>query len=53
MHEGEFAGAIIGDIEVGLALGGLNLGEVDMKTADRIGLEFSLRGLVYPPLGGG
>jgi hypothetical protein len=46
LHEGKFAGAVNGDIEVELALGGLNLGDVDMKIADRIGLEFSLPRLV-------
>src|SRR4029077_16291949 len=45
LHEGEFAGAVDGDIEVELALSGLDLGDVDMEEADRVGLELFLLGL--------
>ena len=46
LHEGEFARAVNGDIEMQLALGGLHLGDVDVEIADRIGLELLLAGLV-------
>lgn len=42
LHEGEFAGAIDGNVEIELALGGLHLGNVDMKVPDRISLELLL-----------
>ena len=43
--EGELRRSVDGDEQVELALRGSNLGDVDMKIADRVGLEF--------PLGGG
>ena len=46
LHEGEFAGPINGDEQMELALGGLNLGDVDREKADRTGLEPLLRLLV-------
>ena len=51
LHEGELAGAIDGDIEIELAFGGLDLGDVDMEIADRISLELFLRRLarLRPP----
>lgn len=36
---GELAGAVDGDEQVELALGGLRLGDVDVEVADGIGLE--------------
>jgi hypothetical protein len=45
LDEGEFAGAINSDIEVELALSGLELCDVDMKIADGIALELFLQGL--------
>ena len=45
LHEGEFAGAINRDVEVKLALGSLNLGDIDMEVTDRIGLKLFLAGL--------
>ena len=42
--EGELRGSVDGDEEVELALRGSNLGDVDMKLADRIGLEFAFGG---------
>ena len=45
LHEGKFAGAVDGNIEVKLALSGLNLGDIDMEEADRIDLELFLVGL--------
>lgn len=46
LHEGELARPIDGHEQVELALGGLNLGEVDMEEADRVGLGPFLRLLV-------
>src|SRR5262245_61308699 len=40
----ELAGAIDSDIEVELAFGGLDLGDVDVEIANRISLEPFLRG---------
>lgn len=45
LHEGELAGAIDRDIEVELAFGGLELGDIDVEIADRISLELFLRRL--------
>ena len=42
--EGELRGSVDGDEEIELALRGSNLGDVDMKLADRIGLEFAFGG---------
>ncbi len=39
MDDGKFAGAIDGDVEVKLALGSLDFGDVDVDVADRIGFE--------------
>ena len=44
LNERELAGAIDRDIEVELAFGGLELGDVDVEIADRISLELFLRG---------
>lgn len=44
LHEGELAGAIDRHVEVELAFGGLELGDVDVEIADRISLELFLRG---------
>jgi hypothetical protein len=46
LHEGEFPFPINGHEQVELALGGLNLGDVDMEEADRVGLEPLLQLLV-------
>src|SRR3546814_2902519 len=43
---GEHRGPIDGDEEVELALSGLNLGDIDVKVADRVALELLLRRLV-------
>jgi hypothetical protein len=43
--EGELAGAIDSDIEVELAFRGLDLSDVDVEIADRIGFELFLRTL--------
>jgi hypothetical protein len=40
------ASLLVGDIEVKFALGGLNLGDIDMEVADRIGLERLLGRLI-------
>ena len=42
LDEGELRRPIDGDDEVEFALRGSNFGDVDMKIADRIGLEFAL-----------
>lgn len=42
--EGELRGPVDGDEEAQFALGALDLGDVDMEEADRIGLELRLRG---------
>ena len=48
LDEGEFRRSVDGDDEVELALRGSNLGDVDMKIADRIGLEFAFgRGFAF------
>lgn len=46
LHEGEFARAINGDIEIELAFRGLDFGNVDMEVANRIGFELPVVGLV-------
>jgi hypothetical protein len=46
LHKGKFARAINGDIEIELPFSGLHLGDVDVKVADRIGLELAFLGLV-------
>jgi hypothetical protein len=51
LHEGEFSGPVGGDVEVELALGGLDLGNVDVKVADGIGLERPFGRLVAFDLG--
>ena len=43
LDESELRGSIDGDEEIELALGGSNLGDVDMEIADRIGLELAFR----------
>src|SRR6516164_1392915 len=43
LDESELRGSIDGDEEIELALGGSNLGDVDMEIADRIGLELASR----------
>jgi hypothetical protein len=44
LDEGELRRSVDGDDEVELALRSSNLGDVDMKLADRIGLEFAFGG---------
>src|ERR1700722_622989 len=44
LDEGELRRPIDGDEQVEFALRGSNFGDVDMKIADRIGLEFALGG---------
>ena len=44
LDEGELRRPIDGDDQVELALRGSNFGDVDMKIADRIGLEFASGG---------
>ena len=44
LDEGELRRSVDGDDEVELALRSSNLGDVDMKIADRIGLELALGG---------
>jgi hypothetical protein len=44
LDEGELRRSVDGDDEVELALRSSNLGDVDMKVADRIGLESALGG---------
>jgi hypothetical protein len=44
LDEGELRRSVDGDEQVELALRSSNLGEVDMKLADRIGLEFAFGG---------
>ena len=43
---GKLGGAVDGDEEIELALGGLHLGDVDVEVADRIGLELLANQLV-------
>jgi hypothetical protein len=40
LDEGELAGAVDGDEEIELAFGGLNLSDVDVEEADRVGFFF-------------
>ena len=48
LDEGELRRSVDGNDEVELALRGSNLGDVDMKIADRIGLEFAFgRGFAF------
>jgi hypothetical protein len=48
LDEGELRRSVDGDEQVELALRGSNLGDVDMKIADRIGLEFAFgRGFTF------
>jgi hypothetical protein len=53
LHNGEFARSVNSDIEIELAFGGLDLGDIDVEIADRIDLEPLLGGLVafdlWPP----
>jgi hypothetical protein len=44
LDEGELRRSVDGDKQVELALSSSNLGDVDMKLADRIGLEFAFGG---------
>jgi hypothetical protein len=44
LDEGELRGSVDGDEQVEFALRSSNLGDVDMKLADRIGLEFACGG---------
>ena len=44
LDEGELRRSVDGDEQVELALRSSNLGDVDMKVADRIGLEFAFGG---------
>ena len=48
LDESEFRRSVDGDEQVELALRSSNLGDVDMKIADRIGLEFAFgRGFAF------
>jgi len=51
LNDSEFARAINGDIEVELAFGGLDLGDVYVHLADWVGLESLLGGLVAFDIG--
>ena len=51
LDEGELAGPVDRDIEIELAFGGADLGDVDVEVADRVGLELALRLLVACHLG--
>ena len=44
LHEGKFAGAVNSDIEIELSFGGLHLGDVDVKVADRVSFELRFSG---------
>ena len=44
--EGELRGSVDGDEEIKLAFRGAHFSDVDVKVADRVGLEFLLGGLV-------
>jgi hypothetical protein len=44
LDEGELRRSVDGDKQVELALSSSNLGDVDMKLVDRIGLEFAFGG---------
>jgi hypothetical protein len=46
LHEGELRGSVDADEQVELAFLGPDFGDVDVKEADRVGLELLLRGLV-------
>lgn len=45
-HEGEFSRPINGDEQVQIAFSGLNIGDIYVEEADRVGLELFLRLLV-------
>ena len=47
----EPGGAVDSDEEIQLALSGLNLGDINVKVAERVGLEVLRRELVALPLG--
>lgn len=51
LDERELARAVDADIEMKLAFGGSDFGDVDVEVADRIGLELLLGGLVAFDLG--
>ena len=44
LDKGELRGSVDGDEEIEFALGGSNLGDIDMEIADRVGLELPLLG---------
>jgi hypothetical protein len=44
LDEGELAGSVDGNEEVGLSFCGLQLGDVEMEETDRVRLELSLDG---------
>jgi hypothetical protein len=44
LDEGELRGSVDGDEKIQFSLSGSNFGDVDMKLADRIGLEFAFGG---------
>ena len=50
-HESELGGAINCDEEIQLALSRLNLSNINVKVAERVGLELLLRRLVAIDLG--
>ena len=51
LHEGELRGPLDGNVEVELAFGGSDFGDVDVEVADRTALESLLRWLVTLDLG--
>lgn len=51
LDEGKFRGPFNADVEAGLALGDMNLGDVDVEVADVVRLELTLAKLVSPDLG--
>ena len=52
LDKGELRGPVDRDEEIELALGGSNLGDIDMEIADRIGLELPLRERLSPSTSG-
>ena len=50
-HENELGGAVDSDEEIQLAFGRLNLSNINVEVAERVGLELLLRRLVAIDLG--
>lgn len=51
LDQGELAGSVYRDEQVELAFGGLQLGDVDVEEADRVGLELLLGGFLTFDIG--